>query len=380
MSLKSAQAFLRDEGSSQVARQWKKPSAASGVYAPTGAPPGHFQADVTFVEDYAGVNDKRKAIMTVLNTTTRLAAARPLLSNKSAKTAEAMESIIQELGSGVVKLLRVDGGPDFKKEFAIMMKSRGIDLEVGEAHTHYRLARTDRFHRTLRERLGEHFERANTHRWIDVLPEIVANYNETPHSTLTKILGRPTAPSQVTPSDERLIRQAENRQASTARAITDKLDIVPNTRVRLLVAKTKEGGQDAHAKSQRRVWTSEAFTVLARNGPNSFTIDVPAGEVKIWPSYALQVVVGEPQPTAPQELLPSGSKVNVKVVRAKRLEARNISEGEQAAALAAPARPRSARAARVDYAALAGGKPRSAPVPARRSARLAVGALTPTPL
>ena len=85
VTVKSAKSFLHDQSSSQVAQQWRKPAASSGVYAPTGAPPGHWQADVIFFEDYQGVNDRRKAMLTVLHTTTRYAVVRPLLSTKSEK-------------------------------------------------------------------------------------------------------------------------------------------------------------------------------------------------------------------------------------------------------------------------------------------------------
>jgi hypothetical protein len=109
--VKSAKSFLRDQASFQVAQQWRKPPASSGVYAPTGAPASHWQADVVFLEDYQGVNARRKAILTVLHTTTRYAVARPLLSAKAAKTAEAMRSVLEELDRDrkSIKVLRVDG-------------------------------------------------------------------------------------------------------------------------------------------------------------------------------------------------------------------------------------------------------------------------------
>jgi len=352
----SAKSFLRDQTSSQVAQQWRKPAASSGVYAPTGAPPGHWQADVIFFEDYQGANDRRKAMLTVLHTTTRYAVVRPLLSAKAEKTAEAMRSILEELAGSPtsrrkeIKVLRVDGGGDFKKSFASLMREQGIELEIGEPNTHYRLARTDRFHKTLRQRIGEHFERADTHRWISALPDIVRNYNSTPHRTLTELLGLSTAPSQVTAAQERVIRRAESVQASEIRARVDRLGIVPGTQVRLLISRTREGGRDKHAKSQRRVWTSELYSVLARNGPNSFIVDVLAGDVKVWPFYALQVVKKS------LKSIPSGGeKVDVKVERAKKLETRNISVEEQATALSAPARPKRERAKKVDYALLSKG-------------------------
>jgi hypothetical protein len=352
VTVKSAKTFLRDEASAQVARQWRKPSAEN--YAPTGAPQGYWQADVIYLEDYKGVNARRKAILTVLNTTTRFAHARPLLNATADRVAEAMSSILDNENS--IRVLRIDGGSEFKKDFRVLMRTRGIPLEVGEPYTHYRLARTDRFHRTLRKRLGEHFARGDTHQWIGALPAIVTNYNNTPHHTLSELLGQPTAPSQVTSAQEARIRLAEGQQVSDVQHLVDDLNIVPGvTKVRVLVSRTKAGILDGHAKSQRAVWTSEAYTVLSRNGPNSFVVDVPPGEVRIFPHYNLQV---EPVTTVPlprsREHRQGGPKVNIRVERAKRRENHNISEKEQKIALTAPARPRSQRVARVDYKALAG--------------------------
>ena len=86
-------------------------------------------------------------------------------------------------------------------------------------------------------------------------------------------------------------------------------------------------------------------------GVNSFRIAVAPGQTPIWPVHSLQIVrkaLGQSKEAGPQTV--------TSVVRAQRIEARNISPEEQAAALAAPARARSARAARVDYARLAAGK------------------------
>jgi hypothetical protein len=95
-------------------------------------------------------------------------------------------------------------------------------------------------------------------------------------------------------------------------------------------------------------------------------MDVPAGHVKIWPSWALQFLdrtqsndetwkLSIAVPATLESVTTSKpSRVNIPVARAKRLESRNISEEEQAAALAAPARAK--RAPRVDYKKLAAGK------------------------
>ena len=145
--------------------------------------------------------------------------------------------------------------------------------------------------------------------------------------------------------DEEIIRRHERMRAELVYQESEKLNIIPGkTKVRLLVKAMKEGN-DKFAKSHRKVWSSETYTVLGRNGANSWVVDVPLGEVKIYPGYAMQIVE--------TESLKKPSKVGPKVViadeRLKRAFAREISEDEQKRNLEAPARPRSQRAAKVDY-------------------------------
>jgi len=222
-TVKSATTFLKTVASVQVNDRYHKPSAEN--YAPTGAPSGHYQSDVMFIEDYKGVNAKRMAILTVLNTTTRYAAARGLLNVKAASITAGLVEIIDELRKNgkTISVLRVDGGGEFKAGTKTMLQKREIELEVGEPNTHYRLARTDRFHRTLRERLGGHFEREDTHKWVNVLPDIIQNMNESPHRTLSEVLKREATPNSITPIEEDIIRSDELRRASTLGEKVDNL-------------------------------------------------------------------------------------------------------------------------------------------------------------
>jgi hypothetical protein len=158
-------------------------------------------------------------------------------------------------------------------------------------------------------------------------------------------LSRDASPFSIEDIDEDAIHIYEHTQAETTREETDKLGIVPGeTKVRLLV-KAMKRGLDRFAKSHNSNWTTDVYDVIERNGVNSWLIDVPSGEVKIYPSYALQIV---DESRLKQKTKPS-DKVNVKVERFKRLMARDISEEEQQKNLEAPLRPKSERAKRVDY-------------------------------
>ena len=76
-TVKSAKAFLATQSSSVVRSAWRSPSAEQ--FAPAGGPAGHWQADVLFLDLYKGANEKRSALLLVINTTTRYAIVRPLL-------------------------------------------------------------------------------------------------------------------------------------------------------------------------------------------------------------------------------------------------------------------------------------------------------------
>ena len=104
-------------------------------------------------------------------------------------------------------------------------------------------------------------------------------------------------------------------------------------------------------KGQEAAWTPELYGVIERVGPDAFKVDVPAGEVSVWPVHSLQIVK-----KALGQSKPAGQKVDKKVVAAKKKEALSISPAENEAALAAPARPKRDRAKKVDYAKLAGKK------------------------
>ena len=165
------------------------------------------------------------------------------------------------------------------------------------------------------------------------------------------VLARKASPGNITSAEENIIRADERERAGAVARATDNIGFIPvETLVRVLRQKTREGGKgDKFSKGETSVWSRETYLVLKRSGVNSFLINVPPGEVKIWPAHSLRAaappeeIKARPPTPSPSELSPPpSSKLDIKVVRAKRLESRNISEEEQAEALAAPARAKRA--------------------------------------
>ena len=365
-----AKLFLIAQTSYEVNKKYVKPTAEQ--MAPTGAPANHWQSDVIWFDILKGKNNMQKAILTVLNTTSRYAYARGIRSNKSEAVAAALKEILTDIINDNKKIttLRVDGGSEYKGATAALLKSRGINIDQAEPYTHARLSRTDRFHRSLREKFGDMFERDDSDRWIDALPAIIKNINNTPHETLSQILGRQASPKSITAADEKIIRAYELRQAAEVQAETNKLNDkihLNRTRCRLLVSKTKAGILEKFHKAQRNVWSRNTYLISARNGVNSWVVDVEPGEVSIWPTHSIKILSNEESDLITNKILDdeaiteinktaksskpkNSNRVNVKVAKAQRMEDRNISPEERVAALSAPARPK--RAKRVDYKAM----------------------------
>ena len=350
---KAAADFLRDQAASQITKRATKPDESA--YAPTGGPRGEWLGDVIYLRDYEGVNKQRGCILTLLEVNSRFVYARALTAATSAKTAEALVDILEQNTGDVadsnvapIVRLRTDGGPEFAGKFSALLKTLGIPHEKGQPGTHARLGRLDRYHGLLRRQIGEVFAQRNSHVWVDVLQDLVDNHNTSPSRALNAI-GRGTAPADVGAADTEILRHADLARAAQLRHDVDTMRVEPGTKVRLLTSALKKAPR--FVKGQEATWTPELYEVVERAGTNTFRIAVGPGENPIWPMHSIQVVR-----KALGQANEAGPKVIKSVVRAQRTEARNISPEEQAAALAAPARARSARAPRVDYARLASGR------------------------
>ena len=263
VTLASAKAFLRDQGSAQVRKRVSKPSAAQ--FSSTGDLPGTYAADVMFLADYSSVNAGRTCILTLQQVNTRYVLARALTKATSAKTAEALLEILEEntkdveekQNSSPILKLRTDNGSEFAGQFAKLLAKFNIPHEKAEAETHTRLARIDRFHRTLRMMIGELFAERGSHVWYDVLPQLIAKFNSRPSRALGGL-----SPDDIGPEEEEVIREADQDRARAVRADTDKSGVGPGSRVRLQYSKTKAGGKDKFAKAHEVSWTSEIYEVL----------------------------------------------------------------------------------------------------------------------
>jgi hypothetical protein len=349
INIGDAKKYLENSASWQIGRA--NPEKTPELYAPTGGSVGLYICDIMYLQDYAGVNQKRKMIFILIGANTRYVYLRGMTAATALKASECLRDIYVQNQSECathenrqILTIRSDMGSEFKGEFHSTLEELGIIHKYVPGWTHWSLRRLDRFCRTIRGILGDLFNQTGRNVWYPHLQDIALNYNTRPHSSLKKALGFACSPAEVDRTREEQIRDYDKNRALTVRKLVDDSPIKAGSKVRLLMSATQAGSKKIGVKSHLPRWTKRIYTVLARAGANSFRIDQPGLESEIFPVHALLLV-----PDSMNELPPDKS-VNTKVVAAQRVEARARSQAEQKAAVMVPKeRRRARRVARVDY-------------------------------
>ena len=133
------------------------------------------------------------------------------------------------------------------------------------------------FHRTLKMRLTKYMASYKTRRFIDELPKIIANYNDTVQERLKM------SPNQI---EANQTKQEDIRKAARikTRDLSREIDFPIGTSVRLLKKKKMFGKEKA-------VWSDTIHKVTGGSTFNtSFQVD---GKPKRWKHYELKKVSGE---------------------------------------------------------------------------------------
>ena len=127
-------------------------------------------------------NDGYSFILVIIDVFTRWADARPLKGKSADEVLKALLSICNE-SKRMPRALWADEGKEFQNsKMEIWRKTNNIDLY----HTYgpHKSVIIERFQRTLKTKMWTELTSLNTHSWVPLLPELIAEYNNTIHRTL----------------------------------------------------------------------------------------------------------------------------------------------------------------------------------------------------
>lgn len=141
-----------------------------------------YQADLMFLDEFKSKNNGYHIIFTAIELTSRKAYAYKL----KYKTNESIDDAFTMFMSAVknVTNLTTDNGSEFisalfKKE----VKKHNITHYLCDAGDKEKMGKIERFNRTLRDKITKYQKTFKTLRWVDVLDDLIKNYNNSVHSS-----------------------------------------------------------------------------------------------------------------------------------------------------------------------------------------------------
>lgn len=140
-----------------------------------------FQIDLVEMIPYASQNKQYKYILTVIDIFSKYAWALPVKTKSSQNVTNAMNKILES--GHVPKNVHSDKGKEFyNAEFQRLMRRHNINLY--STYTIMKASIVERFNRTLKTKMWKRLHLNGSHKWIDILPKLVDEYNNTKHSTI----------------------------------------------------------------------------------------------------------------------------------------------------------------------------------------------------
>ncbi|XP_048588389.1 uncharacterized protein LOC125572221 [Nematostella vectensis] len=152
-----------------------------------------WQADLCDMQAYSSVNDGYKYILTVIDILSKYGWAVPLKDKTGPQIVKAFEGIFK--GGRQPEKLQTDDGTEFKnRTFQAFLKSKGI--HYFSTRSELKASVVERFNRTLKTWMWRWFTHKETRRYIELLPELVDNYNHSYHRSIRR------APADVVTYDD----------------------------------------------------------------------------------------------------------------------------------------------------------------------------------
>jgi len=162
-----------------------------------------WQADLVEMGLYAKENNGFKFLLTVIDTFSKYAWAIPIKTKTSENVTQAMQNIFVKSKRYPQNLQTDDGKEFFNKIFKKLMDKYHIN--------HYstfsilKASIVERFNRTLKEKMWKEFSFNGNYKWINLIAELLKQYNNTKHRTIQK------RPSDVNKDNaENLLKTAYN--------------------------------------------------------------------------------------------------------------------------------------------------------------------------
>lgn len=201
-----------------------------------------WQADLVEMQPYARENKDIKYLLTIIDVLSKFAWAVPVKRKTARDVTAAMESVLRQ--GRVPTNLQTDNGKEFYNvNFQNLMSKNHINHY--SSYSNLKASIVERFNRTLKNKMWLKFSLRGTYKWLDILPDLVAAYNDTKHRTIAM------KPKDVTAANVETLIKRCSQDPRNRRVLKFKI----GDKVR--VSKNKHVFEKGYTPN----WTTEIFTV-----------------------------------------------------------------------------------------------------------------------
>ena len=202
-----------------------------------------WQADLVEMQPYARENRGIKYLLTVIDVLSKFAWAVPVKRKTAQDVTAAMDSVLQQ--GRVPSNLQTDKGKEFYNASFQNLMSR-YHINHYSTYSNLKASIVERFNRTLKNRMWLKFSLRGTYKWLDILQDLVAAYNDTKHRTIGM------KPKDVNAANVETLMQRFSQNNRRRRKVP-KFKIGDKVRV----SKNKHVFEKGYTPN----WTTEIFTV-----------------------------------------------------------------------------------------------------------------------
>ena len=142
-----------------------------------------WMADTINFDRFNYQNDRYAFIIVMIDCFTRKVWAVPVKFIDAAHSSDTFETVFKTLERYPTHLVTDKGTEFFNDQVKLVLENYGVNHYAIPTKTKSKASLAERVIRTIESRLGRYMQLHNKNRWIDILDEIIANYNETPHKT-----------------------------------------------------------------------------------------------------------------------------------------------------------------------------------------------------
>ena len=244
-SYKTAKDWLSNEFTYTLHRQARK-RYVTRPYR-TNKIDAQFQADLVEMQEFATVNDGYRYMLTVIDIFSRYAWARALKSKGAQDVVDAFRDILSE--GRIPRSLQSDSGKEFEnRRFQHLLNEHNIKFFT--VHSPHKAAIVERFNRSVKGKMHKYFTYTGSHRWIDVIQQLVQSYNAPVHRSIG------IAPVNVNQDNEMDIWMAQQTRGPQRVTLRDKHpEFAVGDSVRISHAKK------VFDKGYLPTWTDQVYTI-----------------------------------------------------------------------------------------------------------------------